>query len=64
MPSNDRERSIIVNSNKGLGLVVGLIFGGFIGLFLGNLILFAGGGLVIGLAIGTALDEGGNVTSL
>jgi hypothetical protein len=40
-----------------LGLAVGLILGGFVGLIIDNMIIFAGGGLVLGLAIGSALDN-------
>jgi hypothetical protein len=45
------------NSYKVLGLVIGLITGGFLGLFIGNVVIFAGGGMLIGLAVGVALDE-------
>ncbi|HEY71269.1 MAG TPA: glycine zipper family protein [Anaerolineae bacterium] len=41
----------------GLSMAMGLVIGGAIGLLLNNLVLFAGGGLVLGLAIGTALDR-------
>jgi hypothetical protein len=41
-----------------LGLAIGLVFGGAIGLVLDN-IVFAGGGMVIGFAIGSALDKRG-----
>lgn len=44
-------------SYKGLGLGIGLIFGGIVGLLIGNLIIFAGGGMVLGLAVGYALDS-------
>jgi hypothetical protein len=44
-------------SYKALGMGIGLIFGGLVGLLIDNLIVFAGGGMVIGLAIGTALDS-------
>lgn len=40
-----------------LGLVIGLVFGGIIGLIIDNMIIFAGGGMVIGLAIGYALES-------
>jgi hypothetical protein len=40
----------------GLSMAIGLIIGGAIGLTLGN-IAFAGGGLVVGLAIGTAIER-------
>ena len=39
-----------------LGLAIGLIFGGAIGLVQDN-ITFAGGGMVIGFAIGSALEK-------
>ena len=44
-------------SYKALGLALGLVFGGVIGWLIGNPIIFSGGGLVLGLAIGTALDQ-------
>jgi hypothetical protein len=44
-------------SYKALGMGLGLLFGGVVGLLIDNLIIFAGGGMVIGLAIGTALDS-------
>lgn len=40
-------------------LAIGLVLGGFVGLLVGNPIIFAGGGLVLGLAIGSALDNAG-----
>ena len=64
MSINKRNQSPIKLSYKGLGLAGGLIFGGLIGLLIGNPIIFAGGGLVVGLAIGTALDDGSKITSL
>ena len=44
-------------SYTALGLSIGLIFGGIVGLAIDNMIIFAGGGLVLGLAIGSALDN-------
>jgi len=41
-----------------LGLALGLVAGGLVGLIIDNPIIFAGGGLVLGLAIGYALDRG------
>ena len=43
-------------SYTALGLSIGLILGGIVGLAIDNMIIFAGGGLVLGLAIGSALD--------
>jgi len=44
-------------SYTALGLALGLILGGIVGLVIDNMIIFAGGGLVLGLAIGSALDN-------
>ena len=44
-------------SYTALGLAIGLILGGILGLIIDNMIIFAGGGLVLGLAIGAALDS-------
>ena len=44
-------------SYTALGLSIGLILGGIVGLIIDNMIIFAGGGLVLGLAIGSALDN-------
>lgn len=41
----------------GLGMAIGLVFGGLVGFLIGNPIIFAGGGMVLGLATGTALDQ-------
>jgi uncharacterized membrane protein len=59
---NDTHRNEVSQSSnkpvyKSLGLAGGLFFGGIIGLVIGNPIIFAGGGMVLGLALGTALDE-------
>ena len=54
MSSNHSQRTI---SYKALGLALGLVFGGLVGLLIGNPIIFAGGGLVLGLAIGSAMDN-------
>ena len=50
---NTRKRT----SYTALSLAIGLILGGLVGLVVDNLIIFAGGGLVLGLAIGSALDN-------
>ena len=44
-------------SYTGLGLAIGLILGGIVGLAVNNMIIFVGGGLVLGLGIGSALDN-------
>jgi hypothetical protein len=53
--SNGQTTSII--SYKAIGLAVGLVFGGIVGWLLGNPLIFSGGGLILGLAVGTALDS-------
>jgi uncharacterized membrane protein (Fun14 family) len=52
--SNPTQKGI---SFTALCLAIGLVLGGIVGLVIGNMILFAGGGLVLGLAIGYALDQ-------
>jgi len=46
-------------SFKALAIGLGLVLGGLVGLLVGNPIIFAGGGLVLGLAVGSALDNAG-----
>lgn len=55
MSKNQNNRYL--KSYKGLGMGIGLIFGGLVGLLIGDVIIYAGGGMVLGLAIGTALDS-------
>ena len=42
---------------SGVGAAVGLVFGGLVGLLIGNPIVFAGGAMVLGIAFGSALDK-------
>ena len=44
-------------SYTALGMSIGLIFGGIVGLIIDNMVVFAGGGLVLGFAIGSSLDN-------
>jgi uncharacterized membrane protein YgaE (UPF0421/DUF939 family) len=44
-------------SYTALGMAIGLIFGGIVGLIIDNVVIFAGGGLVLGLAIGSAFES-------
>jgi len=52
--NNKSQRKV---SYKALSLAIGLILGGIVGLIIDNMVIFAGGGLVLGLAIGSALDS-------
>ena len=54
MTTNNPQKKI---SYTALGMAIGLILGGLVGLLIDNMIIFAGGGMVLGLAIGTALDN-------
>ena len=38
-------------------MALGLVLGGLIGLVLDNMILFAGGGMILGFAVGTAIES-------
>jgi uncharacterized membrane protein len=44
-------------SYTALGLAIGLVFGGIVGLIIDNMIIFAGFGMVLGLAVGAALES-------
>jgi hypothetical protein len=57
MSIKNNNRTSFKISYTALGMAIGLIFGGIVGLIIDNMIIFAGGGLVLGLAIGTALDS-------
>ena len=39
------------------GLAIGLVFGGLLGILTGNPVIFTGGSMVLGFAIGSALDN-------
>jgi len=51
--NNSQRRS----SYTALAMSIGLILGGTVGLVIDNMVIFAGGGLVLGLAIGSTLDN-------
>ena len=55
MSKNTNSRNRI--SYTALGMSIGLILGGIVGLIIDNMIIFAGGGLVLGLAVGAAMDN-------
>ena len=56
--SNNHDREV-PSGNKftGIGMAIGLVVGGLVGILIGNPFVFAGGGLVLGLAIGLALNR-------
>lgn len=54
MSSNDNAQR--KTSYTAIGMAIGLVLGGLVGLLIDNMIIFAGGGLVLGLAIGYAMD--------
>jgi hypothetical protein len=56
MSEKSKNQSSVRITYKGVGMAIGLILGGLIGLIIGNLVIFAGGGMVVGFAIGAALD--------
>ena len=59
--SNDKQRRTSGSmSYKGLGMTLGLVLGGLLGWLSGNIAISAGGGMVLGLAVGTALDRRGD----
>jgi hypothetical protein len=41
----------------GVGMALGLVFGGIFGLVVDNLVIFAGGGMILGLAMATAIES-------
>lgn len=57
MSANFEKKPSTSISYKGLCMGLGIIFGGLVGVFIGNPIIFAGGGLVLGFAIGSAIDN-------
>lgn len=40
-----------------VGMAIGLVFGGLVGFLIGNMVIFAGGTMVLGFAIGSAIDN-------
>ena len=52
--NNNSQRKV---SYTALGMSIGLILGRIVGLIIDNMVIFAGGGLVLGLAIDSALDN-------
>lgn len=54
--SNQTTRKV---NYMGICMAIGLLLGGAVGLTLGN-VAFAGGGMVVGLSLGYALDKSFN----
>jgi hypothetical protein len=44
-------------ATMGAAMALGLVLGGLVGLLIDNMIIFAGGGMILGLAIGTAIES-------
>jgi F0F1-type ATP synthase assembly protein I len=66
LQSNQREEKMTENTEnnnqakisiKGICMGLGLLLGGLLGLLIDNLAFSAGGGMILGLAIGTALEN-------
>ena len=54
MESQSKKARISV---MGSSMALGLVLGGLVGILIDNMIIFAGGGMVLGLALGTALES-------
>jgi len=57
MTTKNDNLTTVKGTYTALGLVIGLVFGGLLGLMAGNMIIFTGGGMLIGLSIGAALER-------
>ena len=57
MTSKDSQKTYRRRTYTGYGLALGLVLGGLIGTLIGNPIIFAGGTMVLGFAIGAAFDN-------
>jgi hypothetical protein len=57
MTTKDQQKPKRRMTYTGLGLSLGLVLGGLIGTLIGNPIIFAGGTMILGFAIGAALDN-------
>lgn len=57
MSNQDTTKKNTRVSVLGAGMGLGLVFGGLLGLIVDNLIIFAGFGMVLGLAMGTAIES-------
>lgn len=57
MDSQDSIKNEARISILGVGMALGLVFGGIFGLVVDNLVIFSGGGMIIGLAMATAIES-------
>ena len=57
MSNQDTSKKNTRVSVLGVGMSLGLLFGGLFGLVVDNLVLFAGGGMILGLAMATAIES-------
>ena len=57
MDNNNNQTNSRRKTNASRGLAIGLVFGGLVGILIGNPVVFAGGTMVLGFAIGAALDN-------
>ena len=57
MSKNNNPQSDGMITYTGIGMAIGLVFGGLVGALVGNLIIFAGGGMILGFAAGAALNK-------
>lgn len=56
MSSSNNENKVSFGT-MGAAMALGLVLGGLVGLLIDNMIIFAGGGMILGLAIGTAIEN-------
>lgn len=57
MAKNHNQKSYRRMRYTGLGMAIGLVFGGLVGYLIDNPVIFAGGTMVLGFAIGSAIDS-------
>jgi hypothetical protein len=55
--SNEKPSKSFKVTYPGAGMGIGLVFGGVLGLLIDNLAFSAGGGMILGLAMGLALEN-------
>ena len=57
MSKNENYSTLNEMTHRSLGLAIGLVLGGLVGSLIGNPIVLTGGFIVLGLVIGSALDN-------